>query len=164
MADSSTISLMPAVIGLVGTTIGAILGFCGRLITQLFLEKRKQTYERQKETRRKKQEKLEELASALADHLHWINLARTSPQIEKNFQLLFHELPHPPFTKLYAICTVYFLQLEKEVDAVVNATNAFFHSIVKDGPQEADLTANRVFEAANQLNKAFNDYISREFQ
>jgi hypothetical protein len=60
MADSS---LMPAIIGLAGTTSGAILGFGGGLITQLLLERKKQ----EAENKKKKAEKLEELVTAVND-------------------------------------------------------------------------------------------------
>jgi hypothetical protein len=118
MADSSLVSsIMPALIGLGGTAIGAVLGFSGSLITQLFLEKRKQEfekhkqeYERQKEIKRKKAEKLEELVTLLYDHDYELRPKEIDLLMKNKNQMIFN---HGVYSKADAIVHLYFPELRE---------------------------------------------------
>lgn len=104
MTDSS---LMPAIIGIAGTTIGAALGFGGGLITQLILEHRTEEAEK----KNKRAEKLEELASLLYKHQHWIKL-------NMHFCLSGGEEPKTisPIARIKAVTQIYFPELHDSVN------------------------------------------------
>jgi hypothetical protein len=137
------VSIMPAVIGLVGTTIGAILGFSGGLFTQLALERRKQEAEKKK----KKAEKLEELFSLLYEHFHFFV---TNSADNKAMVALV--------AKIEAIYAVYFsdsLSLDIPITAVLATA------------YEADIDDNAKRRYTSQLEELTNklkEYAKREFQ
>src|SRR5215471_84218 len=158
MADASltpAVSIMPAVIGLVGTTIGAILGFSGGLFTQLALERRKQEAEKKK----KKAEKLEELISALYDHYMWsLNHAFSQTKSEDRRDPI-------PLVKASAIQHVYFQELEIHISELNAATVKWLWpkiaGVVVETPEQSYQRYNDCF---NSTVNEIKGYAKREFQ
>ena len=77
---------MPAVIAAASGLFGTAIGIGGTLFVQLRVERQRQEYDRQKETRRRKEDKLVELVSALPEHEHWITSVRhirACPQLRR---------------------------------------------------------------------------------
>ena len=95
-----------AEISLVGVVIGGVIGFSGGLIGPLVLERRKQIAERKK----KRAEKMEELASLLYKHQHWIkstmNFCLSGAEESKTIS---------PFARIEAITRVYFHELHDSI-------------------------------------------------
>jgi hypothetical protein len=99
MADSS---LMPALIGLGGTFLGAIITLGGTLITQFISDPRKQAQER----RRRREDKLEELVSTLHEYDDWIRQVENIRVFGPN-----EPIPISPFGRVQAVTRVFFPEL-----------------------------------------------------
>ena len=90
---------------LIGTLSGAALGFAGGFLTQLVLEHEK----RAAENKKRKADKLPDLALALYEHEYWIY---SFQDIVKDDLLatLAKALP-PPISKMLSISNIYFPEL-----------------------------------------------------
>ena len=157
MADGS---LMPAVIGLVGT----VIGFGGGLITQLALERRKQKAEK----RKRKAEKLEELACELYAHEYWVYSLPNNIELGKdNLFTALSKLPPPPISKMLAISNVYFPELQEHIQDFSKKSAAHIRFIVSNGHQPFNVS-NELFVQHNEAVKHLEDLIrtcaKREFE
>lgn len=113
MADSS---LMPALIGLGGTFIGAVIGFGGTLLSQRSLSRlNKEADERKQEAEKKKRkaEKLEEFLSAL-----WEQNALFSRHYERQEAV---KLIAPTLAKLDALTIIYFPHLRPHLGSITRS-------------------------------------------
>ena len=92
---------------LVGFVIGGLIGLAGGVIGPLVLERYKQIAERKK----KREEKLEELASLLHKHQYWI-------KSNMNFCLSGAEEPKTtsPIARIEAVTQVYFPELHDSIN------------------------------------------------
>jgi hypothetical protein len=165
MADSS----------LVGVIVGGLIVLC----TQLLLDHRRQSYEkqkelrqqeyeRQKETRREKKEKLEELITSLYDHEYWVYSMPKTVQFGKDdlFTAL-SKLPQPPISKMRAISNIYFPEFQEHLHAFSKSAAALIRLMVSNGQIAFD-RSNSSFvqhaEAIVRLENFIRDYAKREFQ
>jgi hypothetical protein len=149
MADSS---FMPAIIGLVGTSIGVILGLGGGLTTQLLLEHLRQRSEKKK----KKAEKLEELVAVMHEYQHWLSKLRPYAADETA----------DPVARIIAIGRVYFPEFEKSIWRVtVNGANYKVRKLDTGVEQKEKDSAFQEYLAAHlDLLKAIDVFAKREFQ
>jgi len=143
---------MPAIIGLLGTTIGAVLGFGGGLITQLALEGRKQVAEKKK----KKAEKLEELVSVIYEHHHWVQRLYLI-----NVKGATLEMQLSPFAKIEAITHVYFPQFDTSLKTFAAAAAAYQELMLRNAPilQQLDLSIDAHVNVNTDFIEARADYI-----
>jgi len=165
MADSS---LMPAVIAAAAGLIGSAIGIGGTLLVQLRVERQKQEYDKQKETRRKKAEKLEELVSTLYAHKDWVRAMIEN--IDKGIDS--RERPPAAMPKLRAICSVYFPEFHSHIHEI--AAFSAFEIFAAGGqflpPEGAtkEEGRKRLFEQGQKLTffleNEIRDYAKREFQ
>jgi len=168
MPDSS---LMIGLFSLAGTA----LGFTGGLITSLVVERQRHanqlTLESQKherEKRKKKAEKLEELVSELYAHEHWVAALSNNVELGKDDIITaLGRLPPPPISKMLAISNIYFPGLQEPIQAFSKLAATHVKSIVHKGQLNFD-RSNDLFrqhnEAVKHLEKLIRDYARREFQ
>jgi hypothetical protein len=100
--------VMPdAAVGGIFAIAGTIVGVMGTVILQFLQSKR--------EKEKKRAEKLEELVAAVYEHEHWLNVARDIRVFGEK-----QNLPLSPATKLQAISTVYFPELEQDIERLLS--------------------------------------------
>jgi hypothetical protein len=103
MADSS---LVPVVVGGL-IAMGGVLISGGITLAVNLLQAGN-------EKKKRRQEKFEELVTAIFDYEHWLIVARDMYLHAKTTELV-PTLPPSPFAKLHAISVVYFPELEKKI-------------------------------------------------
>src|SRR5258708_27259466 len=145
------------------TLVSAVVGGLMVLGSQLVLEHRKQETEK----KRKKAEKLEELASALYAQEHWlIQLQNTIKEGETTLETIIAKLPPPPFAKLQAISNVYFPEFQDDVNALSLASAKFVFSVLHREQLNRDpLTDSYAtyIKLIRRLEDLIRDYAKREF-
>jgi hypothetical protein len=155
----------------VKTLVSAVVGGFIVLCTQLLLERRKHECEKQKETKRRKAEKLEELSSALYAHEYWlIQLQAAIPAGETNLQALIAKLPPPPMATLHLISNIYFYEFQGHTQDFSKIAD-WINSIVRDAQPNA-VPSNEFYlrtlvehsKVVKRLEDLIRDYAKREFQ
>jgi len=107
MPDAAEPSLMPIVVGGLLAIAGTIVGVMGSVIVSFLQNKR--------EKAKKRAEKFEELVAAVYEHRHWLEVAQHIRVFGKE-----ENLPLSPATKLHAISTVYFPELEQSIERLLS--------------------------------------------
>jgi hypothetical protein len=105
MADSS----LPAILGLIGTLSGTVIGFVGALTSSLISERRRQAAEK----KRRREEKLEELVTALCEDDQWVGLLETDLPLSQQQDRKPFSAVH--LTKAEVIAKIYFPELVKPI-------------------------------------------------
>ena len=126
------VTLMPALVGLAGTVIGAVIGFGSTLLTQRSLSRlNKEADERKQEVEKKnkKAEKLEESVVSLYEYQHWL-LREVRPLLEKGETI---QLPRSPIAKVQAISYVYFPEFRGSIDELAKIEYQYQFSVVEGG-------------------------------
>jgi len=149
MADSS----------LSGVILGGVIGIVGGLIGPLVLEWRKQVAEKKK----RKGEKLEELASAFSDYQHWLREITVSAQHSPDtWEAIITKSPPLSYSKMEAISIVYFPELRNLVRSFKDISSEYMRQLGHDKEQATKIIA-ECKEAAKHLERGIIDCAERGF-
>jgi hypothetical protein len=143
----------PAVLGLIGTLSGTVIGFAGGLITQLVLERSKQEAEKKK----KRAEKLEEFLSAL-----WEQRALFSQSYGRQEAV---KLISPTLATLDALTIIYFPELRPQLGTITKAGSKYLLALAGaiEG-SDIEMAKNEYYNAISMLQTELIQYSKREFQ
>jgi len=150
----------PALLGLIGTLSGTTLGFAGGLIAQLVLERQKQAAEK----RKKKAEKLEELALALCAYMDWLFMIKERIRTgNETSDALLAQSPPMGISKMAAISAVYFPDFQDSGEEFAKITATYVAELERN-KHLADDGFLQCVEAGRRLDDLIRAYGKREFQ
>lgn len=168
MADLLTGVIVAAIV-LAGTAIG--IG--GTLFVQLRMERERQKFERekleherQKDIKRKKAEKLEELSALLYDAQFHIDLFEGRLKSGQSWDAVIQKMPPHLFGRIVAISNLYFPEFISLVDKLMELSGDYLIRVNDDPKEDLETLYEQVSKAWGELATAVRAYAraKREFQ
>jgi hypothetical protein len=161
-SQAASNSLMPAVIAAASGLFGTALAIRGTLSVQTRMESQRQEYDRQKEIRRQKIEKLEELASALYSHGGWLIQLHNFIDHDDTLPAVLAKAPPASFTQIDTIALIHFPTMRDNVYELSRLSASFVNTSINSKlyfDQSSELLG-PYFDAPQRLENRIRDYIS----